>query len=44
MKFLKVMLIIFVTFLTAALGVLFLLQGNKERGYVDIYGEDEVAY
>lgn len=44
MKALKVLFVVLVTFSTAALGVLFLLQESKERGYIDIYGEDETAY
>ncbi len=44
MKFLKILFVTLATFLTAALGVLFILQKNKQRGYIGIFGEDEVDY
>ncbi len=44
MKFLKILLVTLITFITATAGVLYFLQDKKERGYIDIYGEDETAY
>ncbi|MFI3168692.1 MAG: hypothetical protein R3Y06_01940 [Faecalibacterium sp.] len=41
MKGIKPLIIIVVTFVTVALGVLYFLREDTDRSYVGIYGEDE---